>query len=115
MGSGSVPTSRPVRTLSPRSLGCDSLERVIREAPSDRWSRQAIDAMAGCPQELVPGQGREIPSFVRPELRRGERAGPPAAAVPTIPVEIEVRPMYVRKAEVATYGDFQHTSKYAEN
>ena len=38
--------------------------RVIRKAPSDRWNRTAIDAMKGCPQEPVPGQGRDIPSFV---------------------------------------------------
>ena len=38
--------------------------RVIRKAPGDRWSRQAIDAVVGCPQEPVPGKGRDIPSFV---------------------------------------------------
>ena len=37
--------------------------RVIRKSPSERWSRVAIDAIKGCPQEPVPGQGRDIPSF----------------------------------------------------
>lgn len=78
--------------------------RVIRKAPCDRWSRAAIDAIQGCPQEPVPGRGRDIPSFVRPELRGEDRAGAPPAVVPTIPDELEVRPMYVRKADVGAYG-----------
>ena len=40
---------------------------------------------------------------MRPEPRGGERAGPPAATIPVIPDDARVLPMYVRKANVATY------------
>ena len=47
-------------------LGVDFAWRVVRKPPSERRSRGAIDSIKGCRQEPVPGQGREIPSCVRP-------------------------------------------------
>ena len=42
--------------------------KINRRPPSERWSRTGLDAIQGCPQELVPGQKGDIPSFVRPQL-----------------------------------------------
>ena len=47
--------------------------RINRRPLSERWGRSALDAIKGCPKEPMPGQGREIPSFKRPDLRGGER------------------------------------------
>ena len=67
LGTGLKTSTNIVATES----GVYIARRVIRKAPSERWSRAAIDAIQGCPQEPVPGQGQDIPIFVRPEFRGG--------------------------------------------
>ena len=59
-------------TATPRREGYTA-GRINRRPLSERWSRSALDAIKGCPKEPMPGQGREIPSFKRPDLRGGER------------------------------------------
>ena len=78
--------------------------KITRKVPSERWSRTEVDAIRGCPQEPVPGQGGEIPSFVRPELRGEDRVRPPAETLPIILEDYRTLPMYVRKTDVAIYG-----------
>ena len=81
---------------------------VKRRPIEERWSRQALDSVKGCPQQPVPGQGRAIPTYVWPELRGGEKsdgptqfAPPPAAPATTEP---RIRPLYVRKEDVMEHG-----------
>ena len=76
--------------------------RVIRKAPSDRWSRTAIGAIKGCPQEPAPGW--KIPNFVWPERQGGDSAGPPADTVTVIPADVRVLPTYIRKHDVTMFG-----------
>ena len=79
--------------------------KVVRKSPGERWSRQAIDAVVGCPQEPVPGRGgRDIPSFVRPELKGDEKIRPPRDTVPADMDDYRVLPMFVRKADVHAFG-----------
>ena len=63
--------------------------KINRKPPSERWSRTALDAIIGTPQEPVPGRGHDIPSFVRPELRGGEPGRPPVT-VPVVPEDYAV-------------------------
>ena len=74
------------------------------KALDERWSRSAIDNIKGCPQQPVPGQGQNVPSFVRPELRGEAPAVPPQSFSSQVPPEPEVRPLYVRKEDVRNNG-----------
>ena len=86
------------------STGVYFAGKVNRKPPSERWSRTEVDAIRGCPQEPVPGQKGDIPSFVRPELQGEERVRPPAETAPIIPDEYRVLPMFVRRSDVDAYG-----------
>ena len=80
--------------------------QVRRVADDVRWSQTAVNSVKGCPHEPVPGKGRDVPTFVRPELRGGE-ALPPAPRAGYTEVEQEdqkTRPLYVRKEDIATHG-----------
>ena len=80
--------------------------QVRRVSEDARWSREMVDAVRGCPHEPVPGKGRDIPTFVRPELRGGDTMAPPR---PEGFTEVEredrpTRPLYVRKEDISNHG-----------
>ena len=80
--------------------------QVRRVSEDVRWSREAVENVKGCPHEPVPGRGRQVPTFVRLELRGND----PIPKLPTTGFtepeapKRQVRPLYVRKEDIITHG-----------
>ena len=74
----------------------------IRRRPLDeRWSASVLGAIKGCPQQPVPGATGSMPSYVRPELRGGDKSGIQTGFVPQAAAEEpRIRPLYVRKEDI---------------
>ena len=79
--------------------------QIRRRPPDERWSAAVISAIKGCPQQPVPGASGGMPSYVRPELRGGDKPGSQAGFAPQVadPDVPRIRPLYVRKEDIDIY------------
>ena len=81
---------------------------ALRRRPlQERWCRQAVNDLQGCPQKPTPdSEGFRVPTYVRPELQGHDVPAPvaPRRFVEALDDGPIVRKLYVRKEDVDKFG-----------